>query len=61
VRIPKAQSVRGEYAYHEVVERDGVLEKVVDTSHDAKDTEREDPDTDDGDDGSLLAVLEPTK
>lgn len=44
-----------------VVKADRVLEEVVNTTHNAEDTEREDPHTDDGNDGSLLAVLEPTE
>lgn len=44
---------------HQVVEADAVLEDVVDTAHDAEDTERENPDTDNGDNGGL-ATNEPT-
>jgi len=51
----------GGLAVHEVVEADAVLEKVVDTSHNAEDAEREDPDSDNSDDGGLLLVLEPTE
>lgn len=51
----------GRLAVHEVVEADAVLQHVVETTHDAEDAEREDPDTDDGDDRSLLLVLEPTE
>lgn len=50
----------GRLAVHEVVEANTVLEHVVDTAHDAEDTEREDPDTDNGHDRGL-AVLEPTE
>lgn len=39
---------------HEVVEAGGTLHEVVKTTHDAEDTEGENPDTDDGDDGSAV-------
>lgn len=45
----------GRFAVHEVVESNAVLEEVVKTTHDAEDTEGEDPDTDNGHDGSLTA------
>ena len=45
---------------HEVVESNAVLEEVVDTTLDAEDTEGEDPDTDHGDNGSLV-TLEPSE
>lgn len=51
----------GRLAVHEVVEPDAVLQHVVEATHDAEDAEREDPDTDHGDDRSLLLVLEPTE
>jgi hypothetical protein len=51
----------GRLAVHEVVEADAVLQHVVKTTHDAEDAEREDPDTDDGHNRSLLALHEPTK
>jgi len=50
----------GGFAVHEVVEADGALEEVVDTTHDAEDTEGENPDTDDGDDTGLTTD-EPTE
>ena len=49
----------GRLAVHEVVESNRVLEEVVDTTHDAEDTEGEDPDTDNGDDGGV-GTDEPT-
>ena len=45
---------------HQVVEANAVLEEVVDTTHDAEDTEGENPDTDNSDDAGL-ASDEPTK
>ena len=36
---------------HEVVEASAILEKIVNTSHDAENTEWEDPDTDNSDNG----------
>ena len=45
---------------HEVVEANAVLEEIVNTTHDAEDTEGEDPDTDNGDDGGLT-TNEPTE
>ena len=45
---------------HQVVEANAVLEQVVDTTHDAEDTEGEDPHTDDSDNVSQLAALEET-
>lgn len=45
---------------HEVVESYAVLEDVVDTTHDAEDTEGEDPDTDNGHNGGL-STNEPTE
>jgi len=51
----------GRLSVHEVVEADTVLEKVVDASHDAKNTERKDPDTDNSDNGSLVSVKEPSE
>jgi hypothetical protein len=45
---------------HEVVEADAVLEKVVETTEDAEDTEREDVDTDNSDNGRVAAD-EPTE
>jgi len=50
----------GRLAVHEVVESDAVLQHVVNTTHDAEDTEREDPDTDNGNDVGLMTILEPT-
>ena len=43
---------------HKVIEANAVLEDVVDTAHDAEDTEGEDPNTDDGNNGGVR-VLEP--
>jgi hypothetical protein len=53
----------GGLAVHKVVECNGVLEEVIDTTEDAEDTEGEDPDTDNSDDGGLMvhATLEPTE
>ncbi|EPE08776.1 hypothetical protein F503_04363 [Ophiostoma piceae UAMH 11346] len=51
----------GALAVHQVVEANGVLEHVVDTSHDTENTEGEDPNTDNSDNGSLLAVHEETE
>lgn len=52
----------GRLAVHEVVEASAVLEEVVDTTHDAEDTEGEDPDTDNCDDGGVGgAGKEPTE
>ena len=45
---------------HQVIEANAVLEEVVDTTHDAEHTEREDPHTDDGDNVGQLAALEET-
>ncbi|TLD21338.1 hypothetical protein PspLS_09068 [Pyricularia sp. CBS 133598] len=47
-------------AVHEVVKALTVLENVVETSHDAENTEGEDPDTDDGNDVSHFVADEPT-
>lgn len=47
-------------AVHEVVKSSAALHKVVETTHDAEDTEREDPDTDDSHNAGL-ATNEPTK
>ncbi|KUI57714.1 hypothetical protein VP1G_10929 [Cytospora mali] len=46
---------------HKVVESNAVLEEVVDTTHDAEDTEGEDPDTDNGDNGGLASTNEPSE
>ncbi len=51
----------GGLAVHEVIEAGGALHEVVETTHDGEDTEGENPDTDNGNDGGLLAGLEPTK
>jgi len=48
-------------AVHEVVETSAALQDVVETAHDAEDAEREDPSTDDSDNGGLVAVLEPAE
>lgn len=45
---------------HHVVKALAARHQVVDTSHDTEDTEREDPDTDNGDNGSLVTTLEET-
>ncbi|PMB73754.1 hypothetical protein BM221_001179 [Beauveria bassiana] len=50
----------GGLAVHHVVESGRALHEVVETTHDGKDTERENPDTDNGNNGGL-AVLEPSK
>lgn len=47
-------------AVHEVVKALAVLENVVKTTHDAEDTEGEDPDTNDSDNVSHLVADEPT-
>ena len=39
---------------HEVVEASAILEKIVDSTQDAEDTEGEDPDTNDCDNGCAL-------
>lgn len=46
---------------HEVIKAGGALHEEVETTHDGEDTEREDPNTDNGDNGGLLTTLEPTK
>jgi hypothetical protein len=51
----------GRLSVHEVVEADTVLEKIVDASHDAENTEREDPNADDSHNGSLVSVKEPSE
>lgn len=51
----------GGLAVHEVVKPDRVLEDVVNTAHDAEHTEREDPDTDNRDDRSLVTALKPSE
>ncbi len=51
----------GRLAVHEVVEPDAVLQHVVETTHDAEDAEREDPDAHNSDDGRLLLALEPAE
>lgn len=45
---------------HQVVESLAVLQQVVDSAHHTENSEREDVDTDNGDDG-CLATNEPTK
>lgn len=47
-------------AVHEVVETDGALHQVVETTKDTEDTKGEDPNTDDGNNGGL-ATNEPTE
>ena len=57
---PLLQILLGRLAVHHVVERYTVLEQIVDTAHDTEDTEREDPNTDNSDDGGV-ATNEPTE
>jgi len=45
---------------HEIVEANTVLEKEIDTSHDAENTKGEDPDTNDSDNGGFT-TNKPTK
>jgi hypothetical protein len=51
----------GGLAVHQVVKGSAALHEVVETTHDGEDAEREDPDTDDGNDAGLLVVLEPSE
>jgi hypothetical protein len=46
---------------HEVIEAYTVLKQVVNATHDAENTEGEDPDTDNGDNGGLTCIEEPTE
>lgn len=46
---------------HEVIEAGTALHEEVEPTHDGKDTKGEDPNTDDGDNAGLLAVLEETE
>lgn len=50
----------GRLAVHHAVETSGILEKVVDTSHDAENTEGEEVNTDDSDD-TCLSTDKPTE
>ena len=50
----------GRFPVHHAVETSGVLQEVVDTSHDTEDTEGEKVDTDDSDD-TCLSTNEPTE
>ena len=45
---------------HNAIETRAVLEQVVNTSKNTEDTEREDPDADNGDDG-CVTIEEPTE
>lgn len=51
----------GGLAVHEVVETRGALHEVVQTTHDAEDTEGEDPDTDDGNNRGVALVIQPAE
>lgn len=51
----------GRLAMHEVVKSSAILENVVDTAHNTEDTKGEDPDTDNGDNGGLTSVGEPSE
>lgn len=51
----------GGLAVHQVVETSAALHEVVETTHDAEDTEREDPDTDHGDNAGAAVLNEPTE
>jgi len=46
---------------HEVIKCNRVLEEIVNTAQDTENTKRIDPNTDDGDDAGLFAVLKPTE
>jgi len=43
---------------HQVVKANAVLEKVVDTAHDAENTKGKDPDTNDGNNGCVTTHKE---
>ena len=51
----------GGLAVHKVVETGASLHEVVETTHDGEDTEGENPDTDNGDNGGVTVLNEPTE